>query len=74
MTVTREFVIENMHCAHCAMSIDGAIEDLTGVVDASTSYARGRTKVVIDPEQVTDAQILAALHEVGYIATPVEPH
>ena len=72
MTVTREFAIENMHCTNCAMSIDGVIEDLAGVVEASTSFARGRTRVVIDPELVNDTQILAALRGVGYTATPIE--
>lgn len=71
MTVTREFVIENMHCTHCAMTIDWAIEDLAGVVEASTSFARGRTKVVVDPEKVNDMQIVAALRDVGYTARPV---
>ena len=53
--------IQGMHCTSCAMNIDGALEDLPGVQEASTSYARGQLDVSFEPAQVTLEQIIATI-------------
>lgn len=68
-TATLEYAIEGMHCTSCAMNIDGALEDLPGVVSADTSYAKSTTKVVFDPEKVSPDAVLGAIKEAGYLAS-----
>ena len=60
--------IQGMHCTSCAMNIDGALEDLPGVQEASTSYARGQLDVSFEPAQVTLEQIIATIEGEGFTA------
>ena len=60
--------IQGMHCTSCAMNIDGALEDLPGVQEASTSYARGQLDVSFEPAQVTLEQIMATIEQEGFTA------
>lgn len=43
--IRQRFQITNMHCTMCSMNIDGALEDLPGVTEATTSFARSRSEV-----------------------------
>lgn len=68
--MTRQhFHIQGMHCVGCAMSIDGALEDLAGVKSATTNYARQVVEVEYDERQVEVRQLVAAIESVGYTAT-----
>jgi copper chaperone CopZ len=58
--------IDDMQCTNCAMHIDWALEDLDGVKEANTSFARSRTEVTFDPAKVTQEQLLAAIRDAGY--------
>lgn len=60
--------IADMHCASCAMAIDLALEDLPGVTEARTSYARATTEVTFDPSRVGREDLIAAIREAGYAA------
>lgn len=62
--------IKGMHCVGCAMTVDGALEDLPGVKSASTNYARQTTDVEYDEQKVTEAQLIAAVEQAGYQAVP----
>ncbi len=62
--------IEGMHCVGCAMTIDGALEDLPGVQSASTNYARQVVDVEYDEHVVSEAQLIAAVAAAGYTAIP----
>lgn len=62
------FKIKGMHCTSCAMNIDGALEDLEGVFEAKTSYAKAQTRVVYDPTKVTRQQMLGEIEKAGYSA------
>jgi copper chaperone CopZ len=68
----QRFQIQGMHCVGCVMAIDGALEDLPGVKSASASYAKQIADVEYDESQVTVAQIVIAISEVGYGARLVE--
>ena len=52
------FTVEGMTCDHCALTIDKAVGHLPGVVEVSTSYGSGTSRVVIDGS--TDAAAVAA--------------
>lgn len=62
------FKIQGMHCASCAMNIDGALEDLEGVAEARTSYAKAETKVTYDPLKVEEGQLEEVIAAAGYTA------
>ncbi len=63
--------IQGMHCVGCAMTVDGALEDLPGVKSASTSYARQTAEVEYDEQKVTEAQLIAAIEQAGYKAKAI---
>lgn len=67
MTKTK-IKVAGMHCASCAVSVDDALEELDGVKRASTSYARGRTKLDYDETQVDLATVRSVIAELGYQA------
>ena len=69
MMTKKRFQIQGMHCVGCAMTIDGALEDLLGVKAASTSYARGYVEVTYEESQLSEGQIIAIIKAVGYQAT-----
>lgn len=58
--------IKGMHCVSCSLNIDGGLEELDGVVGASTNYAKAETKVVFDPKKVTETKIRKTIQELGY--------
>ena len=65
----KRFQIQGMHCVGCAMTVDGAVEDLPGVKSATTNYARQVADVEYDEKKVTDTQIITAIQDAGYKAT-----
>ena len=64
----QRFQIQGMHCVGCAMTVDGAVEDLPGVKSANTNYARQTADVEFDEKKVTATQIIAAIEQAGYKA------
>ncbi|GIL14745.1 MAG: hypothetical protein BroJett038_34650 [Chloroflexota bacterium] len=64
----KRFQVQGMHCVGCAMTIDGALEDLPGVKSASANYARQIVDVEYDETRLTEAQIIAAVEQAGYKA------
>ena len=72
-TMTRQTLrISGMHCSSCAMAIDLELEELPGVTEARTSFARAITEVVFDPTRVNLDAIVTTIGQVGYTAQPVE--
>ena len=63
--------IEGMHCVSCALAIDLTLEDLPGVREARTHFARMTTAVRFDPREVALPAIVAAVAATGYTATLV---
>lgn len=70
--IRKQFHVKGMHCVQCAMTIDGALEDLPGVKTASTSYAKQLVDVVYDGNQVTEQELIEAVCEAGYTASPAK--
>lgn len=63
---TATFKIIGMHCTSCSMNIDGELEDTTGVISASTSYAKSETKVVFDPKKIQPKKIQQVIGGLNY--------
>lgn len=63
-------VLEGMHCAACALTIEDALLAVPGVVQAEVSAATQRARVVWQPAQVLPSQWVAAVRKAGYGALP----
>lgn len=60
--------IDGMHCSSCAMNIDFDLEDLNGVKESKTNYAKQETTVEFDENQIKLPQILVQITKTGYQA------
>lgn len=58
--------ITGMHCTSCAINVDFELEDLAGVVEAKTNYAKQISVVTYDPKKVHQKQIIAAIRTMEY--------
>lgn len=70
-TTTHVFRVEGMHCGSCALLIDDALEDLPGVQSTQTTVKQGRSTVELDPSQSTPEDVIRAIEELGYEASPL---
>ncbi|MDA8442714.1 MAG: heavy metal translocating P-type ATPase [Peptococcaceae bacterium] len=61
-----QFTISGMSCANCALSIEKGVAKLPGVRRATVNFAAEKLMVEINPAEVSDAEILAAIKELGY--------
>lgn len=68
---TITFKIVDMHCTSCAMNIDGALEDTSGVYKANTNYAQAKSTIEYDPKQITPEQLKQTIAEQGYTVEAV---
>ena len=63
-------VIEGMHCAACAFTVEEALLAVPGVCSAEVNAATHRAKVVWDQNHVLPSQWMGAVARVGYQALP----
>lgn len=63
---TITFKINGMHCTSCSMNIDGELEDTTGVISASTSYAKATTTIEYDSSKINPNQLKKIILQLGY--------
>lgn len=63
-------LIEGMHCAACALSIEDAIRGVPGVRDVEVSSGSHRAKVVWQSQAVAPSRWMQAVHDAGYRALP----
>ena len=65
-----QVVIQGMHCAACAFTIEDALKAVPGVQSVEVNAATHRAKVVWSEHQVLPSQWMAAIERVGYGALP----
>ncbi len=63
-------VLEGMHCAACALTIEDALRAVPGVLQADVSAATRRARVVWNPAQVRPSAWIEAVQKAGYSAMP----
>ena len=63
-------VIQGMHCAACAFTVEDALLSVPGVRSVEVNAATHRAKVVWSEEQVKPSQWVAAIARAGYGALP----
>jgi copper chaperone CopZ len=75
--VVAEFDVDGMTCGGCALAAKFALRKLDGVVAADASFdeatGEGRCTVRYDPGLVSPEQMVIAITDVGFTATPREP-
>lgn len=62
--------LSGMHCSSCAVNIDLSLEDLDGVVNSKTNYARSIAVIDFDPKKADLEKIIAEINKLGYQAKP----
>lgn len=60
------FKVEGMNCTSCAMNIDGELEELEGIYEANTNYAKAETTIQYDPNQVDQEKLKKVIEKLGY--------
>ena len=65
-----QVVLEGMHCAACALTIEDALRTVPGVAQADVSASTRRARVVWRPGQVLPSQWMQAVQRAGYRAMP----
>ena len=66
--VKKKLKIIGMHCSSCAMSIDMDLEDVLGVKEAKTNYAKQESEVEFDEEIVRVEDLIKSIEVTGYRA------
>ncbi|NDF44521.1 MAG: cation-translocating P-type ATPase, partial [Betaproteobacteria bacterium] len=65
-----QVVIQGMHCAACAFTIEDALKAVPGVQSVEVNAATHRAKVVWSEQRVLPSVWMAAIEKVGYNALP----
>ena len=65
-----QIVIDGMHCAACAFTLEAALSAVPGVQDVMVNAATHRAKVVWSAEQVQPSAWFSAVERAGYRALP----
>lgn len=60
------FKISGMHCTACALNIDLDLEEVPGVKNSQTNYARQETVVEFDNSKISPEIIKSTIAKTGY--------
>jgi Cu2+-exporting ATPase len=63
-------VVEGMHCAACAQTVETALGRVPGIVSVSVSAVARRARVLWDPSRVQPSRWMAAAIPAGYTLLP----
>ena len=66
--IQKSFIIEGMSCASCAQTIEKAVNQVSGVDQASVNLATEKMIVSYDPTVLTAGEIITAVSDAGYSA------
>lgn len=64
--ITTTLKLSGLHCVSCSLNIDDALEDLPGVTEASTSYAKQVSVITHDPDKVSVDDLQQTIESLGY--------
>lgn len=65
--------VTGMSCVSCVAHVEGALQDLPGVINAVVNLSQGKTQVQYIPEVVTITQMEHAVRDAGYDAYTLDP-
>lgn len=67
-----EVTIEGMTCDACQNHVDHAVNELEGIVNVKTSYAKGNSIIQFDKTKTDRDQIKKAVNSTGYEAITIQ--
>lgn len=67
--IKKEFAIQGMHCASCAILIEQALQENTGIEKAQVNYAAQKASVTFEEEKINTEKIIEIVKKTGYTAT-----
>jgi copper chaperone CopZ len=67
-----ELTVKGMMCDACAGHVERAVKSLPGVDDVTVDRAAKRVVVEYDAAKTTPADMVAAIVDEGYVATPLK--
>ena len=65
-TVSAQFLVEGMTCAHCAGAVSREVRKVPGVTDVTVDVGTG-ILTVASSDAPSDAAVAAAVDEAGYV-------
>jgi len=68
-----ELAVDGVGCASCIRKIEGSVKRLPGVVDARLNFTNRRLAIDWREDELTAADLIAALEDIGYPAHPFQP-
>ncbi|MEK7570958.1 MAG: heavy metal-associated domain-containing protein [Patescibacteria group bacterium] len=66
-----QFKIGGLDCSSCAFNIDGTLEDLEGIGESKTNFAKQITEVTFDPKKISPKKIQESIIALEYAADMV---
>lgn len=60
--------VTGMHCSHCRMKVEQALQKVAGVYGASVDLDGGTAEVDFDGQKAAPDALVAAVKSVGYAA------
>jgi copper chaperone len=64
--IEKTFNVSDMSCGHCKAAVEGELNKLSGVKEASADIERGTVEVSYDEGTVTTEDLKGAIEEAGY--------
>jgi copper chaperone len=58
--------LSGLHCSSCSLNIDSDLEDLPGVIETSTSYAKQESTITYDPKLTDPSKFKPVIEKLGY--------
>ena len=65
--------LSGLHCVSCALMVDSVLEELPGVLNSDTDYARSEARVQFDSQKIDIKDLIAKINEAGYQAEVLKP-
>lgn len=58
--------LNGLHCSSCSLNIDSELEDMPGVIETNTSYAKQESTITYDPKLTGPTHFKPVIEKLGY--------
>lgn len=65
-TKTENLVVDGLHCADCAATIEKTVEKINGVAAVKANFTAGKVKITYDPHKVELRNLVESVEKIGY--------
>ncbi|HLF01348.1 MAG TPA: heavy metal translocating P-type ATPase [Anaerolineales bacterium] len=72
MTKSLSLPVQGMSCASCVSHVEGALQELPGVLNVTVNLATNKASLTYDPARATLADMARAIDDVGYSVPSAE--